>query len=659
MRKDFVRWFIGGAMFASVAWSAYGAEPTRIVSPDGSMELNVSLGDSICYSVSKDGVTLIDRVSIAMAPEGKPVMGVKPRLTKVSRKSVSDTIRPVVPLKYSAVPNSYNAATMQFAGGYAVEFRVFDDGVAHRFLTSGKGTDNIVSEDYNVTLAGPATAHLQHPGSFKTAYEEPYNHTRLSDWRYIDRMATLPALMERPDGTLLLFSETDLRDYPCMFLKGAPGNSFCATFPKMPVAFGDDGDRSLKILREAPFIASTQGSRAYPWRFVAIGSPETIIEQTLPVRLAGECELEDTSWIKPGTASWEWWNGATPYGEDVTFESGFNMDTYKYFIDFAAKYGIPYIIMDEGWAMDTRDPYTPNPDVNVHEIVRYGKEKGVGVILWFTWLTVENNPDIFKTLSDWGVAGMKIDFMDRSDQWMVNFYERTAREAARHNLLVDFHGAFKPAGLEYRYPNLLSYEGVRGMEQMGGCVPDNSIYLPLMRNAVGAMDYTPGAMISMQPDCYRAERPSAASIGTRSYQLALFVVFESGIQMLADNPTLYYRNPDCTEFITSVPVTWDETRAITAKTGEYLAVAKRKGDTWFIGAIANGAEKHRDLTLPLDFLPEGVNYEMVAFEDGVNSHRQALDYRHRNEKVDASTRLGIRLARNGGFAARLAPVGAN
>lgn len=253
------------------------------------------------------------------------------------------------------------------------------------------------------------------------------------------------------------------------------------------------------------------------------------------------------------------------------------------------------------------------------------------------------------------MAGLKIDFMERSDQWMVNFYERVCKEAARCHLLVDMHGSFKPAGLEHKYPNLISYEGVRGMEQMSGCTPDNSVYLPLIRNAVGPMDYTPGAMLSMQPEYYRSERPNAAAVGTRAYQMALFVLFESGLQMIADNPTLYYKNPDCTEYITSVPVTWDETRALNVKTGEYVFVAKRKGDKWYIGGIANGSGRHRDFSIPLDFLSEG-DYTITAFCDGPNAHRQAMDYRKKTMPVSNSTALDVRLARNGGFAAVITPA---
>ena len=329
------------------------------------------------------------------------------------------------------------------------------------------------------------------------------------------------------------------------------------------------------------------------------------------------------------------------------------METYKYFIDFASKFGIPYIIMDEGWAKSTRDPYTPNPDVDLHELIRYGKEKNVGIVLWLTWLTVEKNFDLFKTFNEWGIKGVKIDFMDRSDQWMVNYYERVAQEAARHHLFVDFHGSFKPAGLEYKYPNVLSYEGVRGMEQMGGCKPENSIYLPFMRNAVGPMDYTPGAMISMQPNIYRSERPNSASIGTRAYQMALFVIFESGLQMLADNPTLYYRNEDCTRFITQVPVTGDETVVLEAKVGEYVIVAKRKGEKWFIGGMTNDKENEREFEINLDFLKDGRTYRVTSFEDGINAGYQAMDYRMKSATMNKNQKLSVKMARNGGFAAVL------
>lgn len=622
----------------------------ELVSPNGELKVSLNLSDKIYYSIDYNGDVLLKDNSLLLVLKNQ-VLGQNSKLRRQKQWSVDEQLTPIVPLKYSKVNNRYNQLLLTFKD-YSVEFRAFDDGVAYRFITSQKGDVEVMNEEFAINFPSDYLLHLQQPGSFHTAYEEPYTHVQSNAWKPEERIAVLPVLIDTQKDYKILISESDLADYPCMFLKGTGTNGAISVFPKVPLAFAENSDRSVKITQEADYIAKTKGTRNYPWRYFVISkNDKQLIENTMTYKLAEKNQLQDVSWIKPGQVSWEWWNDASPYGPDVNFVSGYNLDTYKYYIDFASKFGIPYIIMDEGWAKSTRDPYTPNPKVDLHELIRYGKEKNVGIVLWLTWLTVENNFDLFKTFNEWGVKGLKIDFMDRSDQWMVNYYERVAREAAKHHLFVDFHGSFKPAGLEYKYPNVLSYEGVRGMEQMGGCYPDNSLYLPFMRNAVGPMDYTPGAMISMQPNVYRSERPNAASIGTRAYQLALFVVFESGLQMLADNPTLYYRNEDCTRFITQVPVTWDETVALEAKAGEYVIVAKRKGDKWFIGGMTNNGEKEREFTIKLDFLNKDRSYQMTSFEDGINAGRQAMDYRCKSSQVKAGEQLTIKMVRNGGFAA--------
>ncbi len=622
----------------------------ELVSPNGELKVSLNLSDKIYYSIDYNGDVLLKDNSLLLVLKNQ-VLGQNPKLRRQKQWSVDEQLTPIVPLKYSKVNNRYNQLLLTFKD-YSVEFRAFDDGVAYRFITSQKGDVEVMNEEFAINFPSDYLLHLQQPGSFHTAYEEPYTHVQSNAWKPEERIAVLPVLIDTQKDYKILISESDLADYPCMFLKGTGTSGAISVFPKAPLAFAENSDRSVKITQEADYIAKTKGTRNYPWRYFVISkNDKQLIENTMTYKLAEKNQLQDVSWIKPGQVSWEWWNDASPYGPDVDFVSGYNLDTYKYYIDFASKFGIPYIIMDEGWAKSTRDPYTPNPKVDLHELIRYGKEKNVGIVLWLTWLTVENNFDLFKTFNEWGVKGLKIDFMDRSDQWMVNYYERVAREAAKHHLFVDFHGSFKPAGLEYKYPNVLSYEGVRGMEQMGGCYPDNSLYLPFMRNAVGPMDYTPGAMISMQPNVYRSERPNAASIGTRAYQLALFVVFESGLQMLADNPTLYYRNEDCTRFITQVPVTWDETVALEAKAGEYVIVAKRKGDKWFIGGMTNNGEKEREFTIKLDFLNKDRSYQMTSFEDGINAGRQAMDYRCKSSQVKAGEQLTIKMVRNGGFAA--------
>ena len=578
-------------------------------------------------------------------------LGEKPHLTGHKASPVNRTFRPVVAFKFEEIRDRCNMLRLDFRGGWAVEFRAYDDGMAYRFVTALGHDIEVLSEKVAIRFPNDYTAVVQQPGGFKTAYEEPYSLIETNGWKPGDPMSVLPVLIDTRQGYKLLLSESALSDYPCMFLEGDGANGMKGTFPKVPLAYEESGDRSMRILQEADYIARTKGTRAFPWRYFVIAKDDgQLIENTMTARLAEQQAIADTSWIEPGQVSWEFWNAASPYGPDVDFVAGFNTATYKYYIDFAAEYGIPYIIMDEGWARSTRDPYTPNPAVDVHELIRYGREKGVGIILWMTWLVVENHFEMFEELSKWGVKGVKIDFMDRSDQWMVNYYERVAAEAARHKMVVAFHGSFKPAGLEYKYPNVLAYEGVRGMENMGGCTPANSVWFPFIRNAVGPMDYTPGAMLSMQPESYCGNRPNAASIGTHAYQMALFVLFETGLQMLADNPTLYYRNDECTRFISRVPVTWDETRALKAVAGKFAVVAKRKGDKWYVGAI-NGSNEGIELEIPLDFLTPGKNYTMTGFEDGINAFRQAMDYRKTQRRVDSTGKATLKIARNGGWAA--------
>lgn len=629
----------------------YAQKKTNLESPDGVIKVSITCDDRIYYDISyNDDVLLKD--NYLQLELRNDVLGQSPVLSGQKRKKVNEELKPVVPLKFSSVKNEYNELLLSFKGGYSVEFRAYNDGVAYRFVTNKKGEVDVMNETFAINFPDNYLLHLQQPGGFKTAYEEPYTHVESKEWKQSDKMSVLPLLIDTRKQYKILISESDLSDYPCMFLRGNDKNGIVSAFPKQPLEFGEDGDRSLKLVKEADYIAKTTGKRSFPWRYFVISEEDgQLVENTMTYKLATKNQLADVSWIKPGQVSWEWWNDASPYGPDVNFVSGYNLDTYKYYIDFAAKFGISYILMDEGWAASTYDPFTPNPKVDVHELIRYGKEKNVGIVLWLTWLSVENNFDLFKTFHEWGVKGVKIDFMDRSDQWMVNYYERVAKEAAKYNLFVDFHGSFKPAGLEYKYPNVLSYEGVRGMEQMGGCYPDNSIYFPFMRNAVGPMDYTPGAMISMQPEVYSARRPNSGSIGTRAYQMALFVIFESGLQMLADNPTMYYRNEDCTRFMTSVPVTWDETRAIESKVGEYVIVAKRKGNKWYIGGMTNNKEKERTFELSLDFLTKDKSYKMTSFEDGINAGRQAMDYRMKEAAVSSGDKIKIKMARNGGFAA--------
>lgn len=639
-------------LFAIISFLCSGnasAKTIDLKSPNGEIKVTVEVTDKISYSINYGNDLILDNCLLQM-DLGTEVLGVDPKLKKTKRYAIQEEIRREIPLRTAIVKNECEVLLLTFRNDYSVEFRAFNDGVAYRFITNKKGDVEVKGETFQINFPETYTAHLSKTGSFKTSYENPYSHVKTTDYKASDKMTTLPVLLSTDKPYKVLISETDLSDYPCMFLKSTGNNGMESLFPSVPLEFGEDGDRSVKILKEADYIAKTSGSRSFPWRvFVISKEDKQIIENQLVFCLSRPNELPETDWIKPGQVSWEWWHDARLYGVD--FRSGYNMDSYKYYIDFASKFGVPYIIMDEGWAKSTRDPFTPNPTIDLQELIRYGKSKNVKIVLWLTWLTVENHFDLFKTFSDWGIAGVKIDFMDRSDQWMVNYYERVAKEAAKHHLFVDFHGAFKPAGLERRYPNILSYEGVLGMEQGGRCTPENSIYLPFIRNAVGPMDFTPGSMLSAQPEDNRYTRANAMGSGTRAFQMALFVVFESGLQMLADNPVYYYREKECTDFISGVPVTWDELKVLHAEVGKSVVLARRHGDKWFIGAITGN--QPTDVTVSLDFLNEGKNYQFTYFQDGINADRQAMDYKKHSSTAKKGDTVTLHMVRNGGWAAVL------
>ena len=620
------------------------AKVQKLASPNGKLKMEVNVGNDLSLRVMSGSEVLVDRLDLALQV-GNERLGQKPKLKNAKRTTINNEIRNAVPMKNATTRNHANELTLRFADDYSLVLRAYNNGVAWRFVIDKKGTVDIVNEPLSMNFDKAFGLHLSPVSSFVTSCEEFYQHINTESYAKMDKMTYLPVLFESPQGVKMLFSEADLQDYPCMFLCSSGKNKVASVFPKAPEAWEPAGDRGETITREGNYIARTNGQRALPWRYFVVGSDADIAANEMGRCLAAPCEIDDTSWIKPGKVSWDWWNCWSVW--NVDFETGINNETYKYFIDFASEYGVEYILLDEGWCKDVRNPFENIDVIDVQELVDYGRKKGVGVWLWMTWLAVEQHPEVIEHYAKMGVKGLKIDFMDHSDQWMVNFYERTTRECAKHHLMVDFHGAFKPAGLEYRYPNLLTYEGVRGLEQCGGCTPDNSIWLPFMRNAVGAMDFTPGSMASLQPEHYVVSRSATAGMGTRAYQMALYVVFESGLQMLADSPTRYIQADECTRFISSVPVTWDETRILSAKAGNHIVMARRSGSKWFVGAIT-GSEP-QDITIPLDFLTK--NARMTAFRDGANAHRLAVDYRKEQRDVTPQQTLSVHLVKNGGWCA--------
>lgn len=635
-------------LLSVAALAATKSRTISVKSPDGQTEVKVNIAKDVRYDVISHGEVLMTGNKVAMRL-GDRALGENPIFKSSKITAVKGTVKPAFKLKFAEVENSYNLLTLTFKGGYRILWRVYDDGVAYRFVTEIPGEVDVMEEVAEFNFSGFDTIVGQTPGGFKTSCEEEYRRVKLSELD-AKRMWEVPFVVEG-ERQKVFVCEFDLEDYPALFVKPAGNSSLAAVHPHSPLKFEDQGDRSVRFLEESDWIAHTAGTREFPWRYVLITRDDRkMAENRMPMRLAPKPRI-DTSWIERGQTTWDWLNGI-PYGPGIDFVGGINLETYKYFTDFAAKNGIKYILIDEGWALDTRDPYVTNPEVHIHELVSYADSKGIGVILWLPWLTVEKNMDkMFETFEGWGIKGVKIDFMDRMDQWMINFYDRVAVEAAKHHIFVDFHGAFHPSGLEYRYPNILTYEGVRGIEYRHNCLPDNTVFQPYLRNAAGPMDFTPGMVVCQQPEFYTGDRPVTPAVGTKTSQMAQIVAFETGLQMLADNPCRYDMYPECRDFMCGVPVEWDDTIVLAGEFGAYYVVAKRNGATWYIAGINNSTP--RDITVDLSFLGGGKTWKMTSFIDGPLSDRIGMDYRCIDSTVEADSVLNFHMARNGGYAAVL------
>jgi alpha-glucosidase len=468
---------------------------------------------------------------------------------------------------------------------------------------------------------------------------------------------SLPVLFETGETSSLLITEADLYDYPGMFLEKT-GTGFTSLFPgyvlgSVPVE-GIRGDRN-EILTQADYIALTGGTRTFPWRlFVLAHQPADLLKCDLVWQLSSPLKLQDTDWIRPGKVAWDWWNAWNVRGVD--FESGINTATYKYYIDFAHEFGLEYIMLDEGWSKSTTNVKEATETVDIEELVRYGKERGVGIILWTLWKPLEQDMEALLDLyRDWGIKGIKVDFMQRADQYMVNYYERLVREAAERKLMVDFHGAFKPSGLRRAYPNLVNYEGVKGLEHSKWSreiTPEHDVTLPFVRLVAGPMDFTPGAMDNATEENFFPRFTRPMSQGTRCHQIAMYVVYKAPLQMLADNPSSYYREEECTRFISKIPTVFDETLVLEAEISDYLVMAKRKSEVWYMGGMTDWTP--RSFEVGLDFLPEG-NYRMEIMSDGLNAGKWAVDYRRTEQTVRSGDKIRIRMAGGGGWAAVLTP----
>ncbi|WP_430814205.1 glycoside hydrolase family 97 protein [Carboxylicivirga sp. RSCT41] len=635
------------------------AEEFKVSSLDGNTVLTVQIDEQISWSVKKYNRTILPKATIDMTVNGRQLADA-PKLKSNKEVEVDESFDVIVPLKNRQVTNVYKELQLAFKGGFGLHFRVYNEGVAYRFNTSMRGDVEINSELLDIAFPDGSNSFFPKEVSTYSHYERNYLKIDV-DSIPVGDFCSLPVLFNQDNEQFrILFSEANLYDYPNMFLESVGQNHLKSKFPKAVKTTvpqpGARVDRNVIITEEHDYIAKTKGKRTYPWRmFIITNNDKTLLEQDMVMQLSDPLKLTDTDWIKPGKVAWDWWNDNNIYGVD--FESGLNTATYKYFIDFASEYGVEYVILDEGWTKSTTEILDFNPDMDVKEIIRYGNEKGVGIILWCLWKPLdENMQEILDTYASWGAKGIKVDFMQRADQYMVNSYEQIAKECAKRQLLVDYHGSYKPNGLRKAYPNVISYEGVKGNENhkwSDEITPVHNTTLPFIRMAVGPMDYTPGAMINMQEENFNISFSRPMSMGTRCHQLAMYVVFESGLQMMCDNPSNYYKEEECTRFISKMPSTWDKSIALEASIGQFVTMARQKGKNWYIGGMTNWDE--RSMELDLSFLPEGT-YEIELFKDGVNANKYAQDYKVEVIKVTQNDRLNVHLAKGGGFAAILRPV---
>ncbi|MCF3651994.1 glycoside hydrolase family 97 protein [Synoicihabitans lomoniglobus] len=646
------------AAILTLAAAPIHAVTEDINSPHGRLRVEVDTSDGLTLRAWLDGRVVLEPAPLRLNLSDGRSLGTDASTMTLSRRRNRGVVTPVIKQKSATIPDNFNEATFTSAE-FSVAVRVYDDGLAYRFSTTLGGTIEVTGEA--VPLAFPAGTRTLFPEeeSFMSHNERSYLDFELADITS-PRFASLPVLCTTPAGIRVVFTDADLFDYPGMFVRGTGGSVLTPTFPPYPLeivpAENGTSDRNVEIKQVGDFIARTSGTRSFPWRtYVVTDDDRDLITSQLVFLLSRECELADTSWIKPGTVAWDWYNANNLIGVD--FESGINNDTYKFYIDFAARFGINYVILDEGWSAATTNLFEPNPDIDVPELVAYGAARNVGIILWSLNEPLAKDRDALLDLyASWGVKGVKIDFMQRNDQLMVNFYHDTAVAAAARHLLVDYHGAFKPSGLRRAYPNVISYEGVKGNENnkwSADVTPEHNVTIPFIRMVAGPMDYTPGAMVNTHPANHRISHFRPMGIGTRCHEIAKYMVYESALQMYCELPSLYLKEVESITFMASIPTVWDETRVIEASVGDYVVIARRHGDTWYLGAMTDDAA--REFSLPLEFIGPG-EFEATIMQDGVNAAKHAEDYRQVKQTVDADTTLSLRLVGNGGWAAILRPV---
>lgn len=651
----------------------------EISSPDKKTQVFIGTSNdkSFYWSITHNDVSVLKPSEINILIDGVDDVFKKGGMGKSTNSRQVRTQFATPFYKKAVVKDEYNAMTISFKNGISVEFRVYNDGAAYRFLIGRKNKSVVTNETAEFNFAEDYPAFIPYVNDnrggerYCYSFESYYDEQPLSKM-FSDSLAITPLAVGLPGGMKAIVMDAGVEDYPGMFLKSNGKNSLKAEFAPYPLEQEIDGFDQLNLVptKRENYIAKLNGSRALPWRVVVITEKDTdILNSDMAQRLAPECRIKDTSWIHPGKVAWDWWNNTNVTGVD--FKSGMNTDTYLYYIDFAAKNKIEYIIIDEGWSGKESLMDDLSPEIDLKKLIAHAQEKGVGIILWSSWRNlIGNDPDcdmsitndVMKHYAEMGIKGFKVDFFDRDDQQAIASAYKIAACAASHHLYLDYHG-LKPFGIQRAYPNILNFEGVKGLENSkwepragDGPLhnqPRYDVTAPYLRMLAGPMDYTPGAMLNAMKNNFFGNNDHPMSQGTRVHQMAMYTTFEAPLQMLADSPTMYMKNQECTDFIVQVPTIFDETIALDGKLCEYTVLARRKGTTWYLAAMTDWTP--RDLTIDLSFLGEG-KYQADIFTDGVNAMKDATDYKHSRHTVDHNNLIRIHLSSGGGWTAILKPA---
>ncbi|MBR5542221.1 MAG: glycoside hydrolase family 97 protein [Bacteroides sp.] len=632
-----------------------------LTSPNGQLKTTISADKQLTYDIAFNNQEVLKASPLAMTLDNGEVWGENDKPSKVTRKSINGKV-PSPFYRADELAEQYNELTLQFKG-FNVVFRAYNDGIAYRFVNRTKKPFNVVDEQVMYQFPSDAEASIpyvrkakNYEAQFFNSFESQYTNDKLSNLDK-ERLMFLPLIVKLENNVKVCITEVNLESYPGLYLKtNNEKGQLISEFANYPKKVEQGGHNMLQMVvkEREDFIAKIDQPRNFPWRVAIVTNEDKdLASSNLSYLLAEPSRLEDISWIKPGKIAWDWWNDWNLDGVD--FKTGVNNPTYKAYIDFASKNGIEYVILDEGWAVNKQaDLMQVVPEIDLVELVAYGKSKNVGIVLWAGYHAFNRDMEnVCRHYSEMGVKGFKVDFMDRDDQEMTAFNYRAAEMAAKYKLILDFHGTHKPAGLNRTYPNVLNFEGVFGLEQVKWGKPGEidlisyDAMIPFIRQVSGPMDYTQGAMRNATKENYRACNSEPMSQGTRCHQLALYMVLDSPFNMLCDTPSNYEREQECTDFISAIPTVWDETIVLDGKMGEYIITARRQGDTWYIGGITNW--NARDLEIDLSFLGDKA-YSGKLFKDGVNAHRIARDYKSEAIQAKKGDKMKIHLAPGGGFA---------